>query len=114
MSNSRLCVDQMVDEEMSEPEDESEVKVLLLSPRCWAVSAPCYLKNPAKYFPQKLCTYLDEFTDFYSNSKLVFTYLLCSPHNGYYLTIIKLKLFLSYSSFLYVSMYKLLALFDYF
>ncbi|XP_047667989.1 cullin-9 isoform X3 [Tachysurus fulvidraco] len=64
--------EEMVDEEMSEPEDESEVKVLLLSPRCWAVSAPCYLKNPAKYFPQNLCTYLDEFTDFYSNSQCTY------------------------------------------
>lgn len=69
MSNSGPCVGQMVDEQMSEPEDESEVKVLVLSPRCWAISAPCYLENPSKYFPQRLCNYLDEFTDFYSNSK---------------------------------------------
>lgn len=66
-----MCVYQMMDEQTSEPDDESEVKVLVLSPRCWAVSAPCYMENPIKYFPKKLCTYLDEFTDFYSNSTYV-------------------------------------------
>uniref|UniRef100_A0A8C7LPC5 Cullin-9 n=1 Tax=Oncorhynchus kisutch TaxID=8019 RepID=A0A8C7LPC5_ONCKI len=53
----------------SEPEEESEVKVLILSPRCWAVSSPCYMDNHSRYFPKQLCTYLAEFTDFYSNSQ---------------------------------------------
>uniref|UniRef100_A0A674B1A7 Cullin-9-like n=1 Tax=Salmo trutta TaxID=8032 RepID=A0A674B1A7_SALTR len=60
---------QDVDEEPSEPEEESEVKVLILSPRCWAVSSPCYMDNHSRYFPKQLCTYLAEFTDFYSNSQ---------------------------------------------
>uniref|UniRef100_A0A8C7D5V6 Cullin 9 n=1 Tax=Oncorhynchus kisutch TaxID=8019 RepID=A0A8C7D5V6_ONCKI len=47
----------------------SEVKVLVLSPRCWAVSSPCYLDNSSRYFPKQLSTYLAEFTDFYSNSQ---------------------------------------------
>uniref|UniRef100_A0A8C8BTZ0 Cullin-9 n=1 Tax=Oncorhynchus tshawytscha TaxID=74940 RepID=A0A8C8BTZ0_ONCTS len=59
---------QDVDEEPSEPEEESEVKVLILSPRCWAVSSPCYMDNHSRYFPKQLCTYLAEFTDFYSNT----------------------------------------------
>uniref|UniRef100_A0A8C8EGT5 Cullin 7 n=1 Tax=Oncorhynchus tshawytscha TaxID=74940 RepID=A0A8C8EGT5_ONCTS len=52
-----------------QPEEESEVKVLILSPRCWAVSSPCYMDNHSRYFPKQLCTYLAEFTDFYSNSQ---------------------------------------------
>uniref|UniRef100_A0A673XSA6 Cullin-9-like n=1 Tax=Salmo trutta TaxID=8032 RepID=A0A673XSA6_SALTR len=47
----------------------NEVKVLVLSPRCWAVSSPCYLDNSSRYFPKQLSTYLAEFTDFYSNSQ---------------------------------------------
>uniref|UniRef100_A0A3P8YLH1 Cullin 7 n=1 Tax=Esox lucius TaxID=8010 RepID=A0A3P8YLH1_ESOLU len=50
-----------------------EVKVLVLSPRCWAVSSPCYMDNPSRYFPQELCTYLTEFTDFYSNSQVMYS-----------------------------------------
>uniref|UniRef100_A0A8C7TR66 Cullin 7 n=1 Tax=Oncorhynchus mykiss TaxID=8022 RepID=A0A8C7TR66_ONCMY len=49
--------------------DIYEVKVLILSPRCWAVSSPCYMDNHSRYFPKQLCTYLAEFTDFYSNSQ---------------------------------------------
>uniref|UniRef100_A0A8B9HHN4 Cullin 7 n=1 Tax=Astyanax mexicanus TaxID=7994 RepID=A0A8B9HHN4_ASTMX len=63
-----LCAYQIMDEQLSEPEDESEVKVLVLSPRCWAISAPCYLEEPIKYFPPQLCSYLANFSDFYSNS----------------------------------------------
>lgn len=60
--------DQMMDEDVPEPEEESDVKVLVLSPRCWVVSAPCYLQDPSKHFPAQLCNYLAEFTDFYTNS----------------------------------------------
>uniref|UniRef100_A0A3B4C5T0 Cullin 7 n=1 Tax=Pygocentrus nattereri TaxID=42514 RepID=A0A3B4C5T0_PYGNA len=50
--------------------EESDVKVLVLSPRCWAISAPCYLEEPRKYFPQQLCSYLAEFSMYsLSNSK---------------------------------------------
>ena len=58
----------MMEDQSSEPDEESEVKVLVLSPRCWAVSSPCYLDNPRKHLPQQLCSYLAEFTDFYANS----------------------------------------------
>uniref|UniRef100_A0A8C7TXM6 Cullin family profile domain-containing protein n=1 Tax=Oncorhynchus mykiss TaxID=8022 RepID=A0A8C7TXM6_ONCMY len=61
--------EEMMDDQPSEPEEESEVKVLILSPRCWAVSSPCYMDNHSRYFPKQLCTYLAEFTDFYSNSQ---------------------------------------------
>lgn len=64
-----FAVLQMMDDQPSEPEEESEVKVLILSPRCWAVSSPCYMDNHSRYFPKQLCTYLAEFTDFYSNSQ---------------------------------------------
>ncbi|KAK1791072.1 hypothetical protein P4O66_002114 [Electrophorus voltai] len=65
--------EEMTDEQLSEPEEESEVKVLVLSPRCWAVSAPCYLEDPNKLFPNQLCSYLTEFTDFYSNSQCMYS-----------------------------------------
>uniref|UniRef100_A0A671LCY2 Cullin-9-like n=1 Tax=Sinocyclocheilus anshuiensis TaxID=1608454 RepID=A0A671LCY2_9TELE len=43
------------------------MSLLVLSPRCWVVSAPCYLEDPSKHFPAQLCNYLAEFTDFYSS-----------------------------------------------
>lgn len=52
-----------------ESEEEAEVQVLVVSPRYWAVSALCYLDEPAKYFPAELCSYLNQFTQFYSHSK---------------------------------------------
>uniref|UniRef100_A0A673KXK3 Cullin 7 n=1 Tax=Sinocyclocheilus rhinocerous TaxID=307959 RepID=A0A673KXK3_9TELE len=53
-------------------EGESDVKVLVLSPRCWVVSAPCYLEDPSKHFPAQLCNYLAEFTDFYANGQRMY------------------------------------------
>uniref|UniRef100_A0AAR2ISA4 Cullin family profile domain-containing protein n=1 Tax=Pygocentrus nattereri TaxID=42514 RepID=A0AAR2ISA4_PYGNA len=53
--------------------EESDVKVLVLSPRCWAISAPCYLEEPRKYFPQQLCSYLAEFADFYCKSQSMYS-----------------------------------------
>uniref|UniRef100_A0A673M941 Cullin family profile domain-containing protein n=1 Tax=Sinocyclocheilus rhinocerous TaxID=307959 RepID=A0A673M941_9TELE len=52
--------------------EESDVKVLVLSPRCWVVSAPCYLEEPRKHFPAQLCNYLAEFTEFYANSQRMY------------------------------------------
>uniref|UniRef100_A0A8C7D5F9 Cullin 9 n=1 Tax=Oncorhynchus kisutch TaxID=8019 RepID=A0A8C7D5F9_ONCKI len=70
---------QDVNEEPSEPDEESEVKVLVLSPRCWAVSSPCYLDNSSRYFPKQLSTYLAEFTDFYSNSQCMYNLTHSKP-----------------------------------
>uniref|UniRef100_A0A8B9HP79 Cullin 7 n=1 Tax=Astyanax mexicanus TaxID=7994 RepID=A0A8B9HP79_ASTMX len=67
------CLQDLDEEQLSEPEDESEVKVLVLSPRCWAISAPCYLEEPIKYFPPQLCSYLANFSDFYSNSQCMYS-----------------------------------------
>uniref|UniRef100_A0A8C1ACS0 Cullin-9 n=1 Tax=Cyprinus carpio carpio TaxID=630221 RepID=A0A8C1ACS0_CYPCA len=64
--------EEMMDEDVSEPEEESDVKVLVLSPRCWVVSAPCYLEEPSKHFPAQLCNYLAEFTEFYANSQRMY------------------------------------------
>ncbi|XP_016104711.1 cullin-9-like [Sinocyclocheilus grahami] len=62
--------EEIMDEDVSEPEGESDVKVLVLSPRCWVVSAPCYLEDPSKHFPTQLCNYLAKFADFYANGVL--------------------------------------------
>uniref|UniRef100_A0A672L4N7 Cullin-9-like n=1 Tax=Sinocyclocheilus grahami TaxID=75366 RepID=A0A672L4N7_SINGR len=64
--------EEMMDEDVSEPEEESDVKVLVLSPRCWVVSAPCYLEDPSKHFTAQLCNYLAEFTEFYANSQRMY------------------------------------------
>ncbi|XP_068457956.1 cullin-9 isoform X2 [Clinocottus analis] len=62
--------DQMMEEEWVESEEaESEVQVLVLSPRCWAVSSLCFLERPSKNFPQDLCSYLNQFTQFYTHSQ---------------------------------------------
>uniref|UniRef100_A0A8C9V6R7 Cullin 7 n=1 Tax=Scleropages formosus TaxID=113540 RepID=A0A8C9V6R7_SCLFO len=71
LDKSLLDVDEeMMEEQPSGLEEESEVKVLVLSPRCWAVSSACYLETPEKFFPKQLCSYLAEFTDFYANSHM--------------------------------------------
>ncbi|XP_035255877.1 cullin-9 isoform X2 [Anguilla anguilla] len=72
------------DEEMAEDqapglEEEGEVKVLVLSPRCWAVSSPCYLERPDRHFPPQLCGYLAEFTDFYANSQTMYNLTHSKP-----------------------------------
>ncbi|XP_030626290.1 cullin-9 isoform X1 [Chanos chanos] len=65
--------EEMMVEETAEPEEEAEVKVLVLSPRCWAVSSPCYLEDPSNHFPHYLSNYLAEFTEFYSNSQSMYS-----------------------------------------
>lgn len=62
---------QIMEEEWveSDEETEAEVQVLVLSPRCWAVSSLCFLDEPTKHFPEELCSYLDQFTQFYSHSQ---------------------------------------------
>uniref|UniRef100_A0A674JZ56 Cullin family profile domain-containing protein n=1 Tax=Terrapene triunguis TaxID=2587831 RepID=A0A674JZ56_9SAUR len=58
-----------MEEEPAEPEEEPEVKVLALSPRCWTVSPLCYLEDPSRCFPRPLGGYLARFADFYTNSQ---------------------------------------------
>uniref|UniRef100_G1KDQ7 Cullin 7 n=1 Tax=Anolis carolinensis TaxID=28377 RepID=G1KDQ7_ANOCA len=48
---------------------ETEVKVLVLSPRCWTISPHCYLEEPANFFPSSLSQQLDRFADFYTQSQ---------------------------------------------
>lgn len=63
----------MMEEEWLESDEEAEVQVLVLSPRCWAVSSLCFLDEPIKYFPAELCSYLNQFTQFYTHSQYQFT-----------------------------------------
>ncbi|XP_062256366.1 cullin-9 isoform X1 [Platichthys flesus] len=60
--------DQMT-QEWEESEDEADAQVLVLSPRCWAVSSLCFLDEPAKHFSPELCSYLHQFTQFYTHSQ---------------------------------------------
>ncbi|CAJ1057616.1 cullin-9 isoform X3 [Xyrichtys novacula] len=64
--------DQMMEEDLAESEEEAEVQVLVLSPRCWAVSSLCFLDEPAKHFPSELCSYLNQFTQFYTHSQSMY------------------------------------------
>uniref|UniRef100_A0A803SWW3 Cullin 7 n=1 Tax=Anolis carolinensis TaxID=28377 RepID=A0A803SWW3_ANOCA len=48
---------------------KTEVKVLVLSPRCWTISPHCYLEEPANFFPSSLSQQLDRFADFYTQSQ---------------------------------------------
>ncbi|XP_072246533.1 cullin-9 isoform X1 [Leuresthes tenuis] len=64
--------DQMMEEEWAESEEEAEIQVLVLSPRCWAVSSLCFLDEPTKYFPAELCSYLGQFTQFYTHSQSIY------------------------------------------
>uniref|UniRef100_A0A665X1P1 Cullin 7 n=1 Tax=Echeneis naucrates TaxID=173247 RepID=A0A665X1P1_ECHNA len=59
-------------EEWMESEEEADVQVLVLSPRCWAVSSLCFLDEPAKHFPAELWSYLNQFTQFYSHSQSMY------------------------------------------
>ncbi|XP_052557082.1 cullin-9-like isoform X1 [Tympanuchus pallidicinctus] len=49
--------------------DTPEVEVLVLSPRCWPVSPPCYMEEPRRFFPAALSSPLDEFTAFWQHSQ---------------------------------------------
>ncbi|XP_008103129.2 cullin-9 isoform X1 [Anolis carolinensis] len=57
------------DEESFSHKEETEVKVLVLSPRCWTISPHCYLEEPANFFPSSLSQQLDRFADFYTQSQ---------------------------------------------
>ncbi|MGH0152389.1 UNVERIFIED_CONTAM: hypothetical protein FKN15_049544 [Acipenser sinensis] len=71
--------EEMMEDQSSCPEDESEVKVLVLSPRCWIISSLCYLENPSKHFPSPLCSYLGEFSEFYTNSQYMYSLTHTKP-----------------------------------
>ncbi|XP_057704477.1 cullin-9 [Corythoichthys intestinalis] len=58
------------EEEGMEEEEEPDVEVLLLSPRCWSVSSLCFMDEPSLRFPARLCTYLEQFAQFYCHSQL--------------------------------------------
>ncbi|XP_055358441.1 cullin-9 isoform X2 [Betta splendens] len=64
--------DQMMDDEWPESDEEAELQVLVLSPRCWTVSSFCFLDDPRKYFPVEVCSYLNQFTQFYTHSQSMY------------------------------------------
>ncbi|XP_061481451.1 cullin-7 isoform X2 [Rhineura floridana] len=59
----------MAEEQPFSQEEEAEVKVLALSPRCWTISPLCYLEEPATFFPASLSQHLSKFADFYTQSQ---------------------------------------------
>lgn len=63
-----LLLLKVMEDDWVEAEEEVDVHVLVLSPRCWTVSALCFMDEPGKHFPAELCSYLNEFTQFYTYS----------------------------------------------
>uniref|UniRef100_A0A670XZD8 Cullin 7 n=1 Tax=Pseudonaja textilis TaxID=8673 RepID=A0A670XZD8_PSETE len=63
---------QVMQEKSFSPEAEAEVKVLLLSPFCWAIPPLCYLKDPIRSFPSSLSQHLSKFADFYTQRQSCF------------------------------------------
>uniref|UniRef100_A0A670KGT5 Cullin 9 n=1 Tax=Podarcis muralis TaxID=64176 RepID=A0A670KGT5_PODMU len=61
--------EEMEEGELFSREEEAEVKVLALSPRCWTISSFCYLEDPARFFPESLSQHLSKFADFYTQSE---------------------------------------------
>uniref|UniRef100_A0A673C4V5 Cullin 7 n=1 Tax=Sphaeramia orbicularis TaxID=375764 RepID=A0A673C4V5_9TELE len=73
LSQFVLCLlPQLMEEEWAESEEEAEVQVLVLSPRCWTVSSLCFLEEPTTHFPPELCSYLNQFTQFYTHSQSMY------------------------------------------
>ncbi|XP_042188686.1 cullin-9 isoform X1 [Callorhinchus milii] len=71
--------DEVMEEvEMPLAEPETELAVLVLSPRCWSISL-CHLENPARYFPPDLSDFLEEFSDFYTSSQSVYGFSSTKP-----------------------------------
>ncbi|XP_070788437.1 cullin-9-like [Pituophis catenifer annectens] len=60
---------EMMEDKPFSQEEEAEVKILALSPRCWTISSLCYLEDPAKFFPSSLSQQLRKFADFYTQSR---------------------------------------------
>ncbi|XP_043916222.1 cullin-9 [Protopterus annectens] len=61
--------EQEMQEDSSVPEQETNIKIVVLSPRCWVIPPFCHMDNPAKYFPSTFASYLQEFAEFYTNSQ---------------------------------------------
>ncbi|KAM9803935.1 LOW QUALITY PROTEIN: cullin-9 [Neosynchiropus ocellatus] len=60
-------------EDWANSEEEADMQVQVLSPHCWAISSHCFLEKPAKHFPAELCSYLDQFSEFYIRSQALFS-----------------------------------------
>ncbi|KAH0622787.1 hypothetical protein JD844_025458 [Phrynosoma platyrhinos] len=58
-------------------EEETEVKMLALSPRCWTISPHWYMEEPDRFFPSPLSLQLDKFANFYTQSECE-----CQGHFG--------------------------------
>ncbi|XP_034041458.1 cullin-9 isoform X2 [Thalassophryne amazonica] len=71
--------EQLLEEECLQSLEDSEVQVLVLSPRCWVVSSLCFLDDPGKCFPPELCSYLNHFTQFYMHSQSMYGWSRTKP-----------------------------------
>uniref|UniRef100_UPI00398EEEB8 cullin-9 isoform X1 n=1 Tax=Pristiophorus japonicus TaxID=55135 RepID=UPI00398EEEB8 len=71
--------DEMMEDQPSIAEGETDLKVLVLSPRCWSISSLCYQDDPRTFFPSALSSFLEEFSDFYTNSQNIYGFSSTKP-----------------------------------
>ncbi|GCB80342.1 hypothetical protein scyTo_0016169, partial [Scyliorhinus torazame] len=71
--------DKMMEDQPSIAEEETDLKVLVLSPRCWSISFLCYHDDPRAFFPPALSNFLEEFSDFYTISQNVYGFSSTKP-----------------------------------
>ncbi|XP_072406793.1 cullin-9 isoform X1 [Chiloscyllium punctatum] len=64
--------DEMMEDQPPTTAEETDLKVLVLSPRCWSISFLCYHDNPRAFFSSALSNFLEEFSDFYTISQNVY------------------------------------------
>ncbi|XP_061547027.1 cullin-9 [Phycodurus eques] len=78
--HSRQMVEEDEDEESLQ--SETDIRVLLLSPRCWTVSSLCFMDDPSRHFPARLCSYLVQFAHFYCHGQSVCSASEAKPPRG--------------------------------
>ncbi|XP_069743989.1 cullin-9-like isoform X1 [Narcine bancroftii] len=61
--------DEVMEDQPFIVEKETDLKVLVLSPRCWTISPLCNQDYPKLFFPPALSDFLEEFADFCTHSQ---------------------------------------------
>ncbi|XP_032876612.1 cullin-9 isoform X2 [Amblyraja radiata] len=71
--------DEMMEDQPFIAEEETDVKVLVLSPRCWTISPLCHQGDPKAFFPPELSSFLEEFSDFCTHGQRVYGFSSTKP-----------------------------------
>ncbi|XP_072104699.1 cullin-9 isoform X2 [Mobula birostris] len=71
--------DEMMEDQPFISEEETDLKVLVLSPRCWTISPLCHQDDPKTCFPPALSNFLEEFSDFCAHNQNVYGFSSTKP-----------------------------------